>query len=133
MHPGRASAACGTVCILSEGAITAPREAEAAMAQKAKIGILGASGYTGAELVRLLLRHPRVTMTLLTADSKAGRPMAEVFAQFAPYELPDLVAIPEDWSKVDVDLVFCALPHGTTQRVIAGLLKARPEVKVVDL
>jgi N-acetyl-gamma-glutamyl-phosphate reductase len=103
------------------------------MAGKAKIGILGASGYTGSELVRLLLRHPRVTLTLLTADSKAGRPMVEVFPQFAPFAMPDLVAIPSDWSKVDVDLVFCALPHGTTQRVIAGLLAARPQVRVVDL
>ena len=81
------------------------------MAAKAKIGILGASGYTGAELVRLLLRHPRVELTLLTADSKAGRPMADVFPQFAPFALPDLVAIPPTGQAVDVDLVFCALPH----------------------
>lgn len=103
------------------------------MARKAKIGVLGASGYTGAELVRLLLRHPRVELALLTADSKAGRPMHEVFAQFVPFELPDLVAIPTDWSSIDLDLVFCALPHGTTQRVIAGLLAARPQIKVIDL
>jgi N-acetyl-gamma-glutamyl-phosphate reductase len=103
------------------------------MAEKVKIGILGASGYTGSELVRLLLRHPHVRLTLLTADSKAGRPMADVFPQFAPFELPDLVAIPKDWSGVPVDLVFCALPHGTTQQVIAGLLAARPTVRVVDL
>jgi N-acetyl-gamma-glutamylphosphate reductase len=42
------------------------------MAEKVKIGVLGASGYTGSELVRLLLRHPSVDLTLLTADSKAG-------------------------------------------------------------
>jgi N-acetyl-gamma-glutamyl-phosphate reductase len=106
---------------------------EATMAEKVKIGILGASGYTGSELVRLLLRHPRVDLTLLTADSKAGRPMADVFPQFAPFQLPDLVAIPEDWSGVPVDLVFCALPHGTTQQVITWLLAARPEMRVVDL
>lgn len=103
------------------------------MAAKARIGILGASGYTGSELVRLLLRHPRVELTLLTADSKAGKAMAEVFPQFAPFALPNLVAIPADWSNVPVDLVFCALPHGTTQKVIAALLAARPDVKVVDL
>src|SRR5205809_612754 len=101
------------------------------MAAKARIGILGASGYTGSELVRLLLRHPRVELTLLTADSKVGKPMAEVFPQFAPFALPDLVAIPSDWSKVPVDLIFCALPHGTTQKVIAGLIAARPDIKVV--
>ena len=57
--------------------------------KKAKIGILGASGYTGAELTRLLLRHPRAEICLLTADRRAGKPMAEVFPQFAPYDLPD--------------------------------------------
>ena len=43
---------------------------------KAKVGVLGASGYTGAELVRLLLRHPKVELVLLTADRKAGQEMA---------------------------------------------------------
>ncbi|MFN8831003.1 MAG: N-acetyl-gamma-glutamyl-phosphate reductase [Labrys sp. (in: a-proteobacteria)] len=103
------------------------------MAGKLKVGILGASGYTGSELVRLLLRHPRVEITLLTADSKAGRAMADVFPQFAPFALPTLVPIPSDWSGVDVDLVFCALPHATTQPVIKALFAARPDMKVVDL
>ncbi len=44
---------------------------------KAKIGVLGASGYTGSELVRLLLRHPRVELVLLTADRKAGQEMRD--------------------------------------------------------
>ena len=44
---------------------------------KAKIGVLGASGYTGSELVRLLLRHPRVEIVLLTADRRAGQEMRD--------------------------------------------------------
>eukprot|EP01036_Dinobryon_divergens_P042816 gene42816-56912_t len=83
--------------------------------------------------MRLLLRHPRVEVTLLTADSKAGRAMADVFPQFAPFSLPPLVPIPSDWSAVDAELVFCALPHATTQPVIKALFAARPEMKVVDL
>ena len=47
--------------------------------KKAKIGVLGASGYTGSELVRLLLRHPHVELALLTADRRAGQAMAAVF------------------------------------------------------
>jgi N-acetyl-gamma-glutamyl-phosphate reductase len=102
--------------------------------KKAKIGILGASGYTGAELVRLLLRHPHVDIVLLTADRRAGKAMAEVFPQFAPYKLPTLTALEgTDWPALGLDLAFCALPHGTTQTVIKNLLKRAPATKVVDL
>jgi N-acetyl-gamma-glutamyl-phosphate reductase len=104
------------------------------MSTKAKIGVLGASGYTGAELVRLLLRHPQVEIVLLTADRRAGQPMADVFPQFAPYALPQLTALDAaDWPKLGLDLVFCALPHGTTQKVIKDLLARAPDTKVVDL
>jgi N-acetyl-gamma-glutamyl-phosphate reductase len=105
-----------------------------ARGNKAKVGVLGASGYTGAELLRLLIRHPRVEIALLTADRRAGKPMAEVFPQFAPYSLPTLSAIEDaDWAKLKLDLAFCALPHGTTQKVIADLLERAPRTKVVDL
>ena len=104
------------------------------LASKAKIGVLGASGYTGAELLRLLIRHPRVETVLLTADRRAGKTMADVFPQFAPYDLPVLTSIEgADWKKAGLDLAFCALPHGTTQRVIADLLAKAPRTKVVDL
>ena len=103
-------------------------------AAKAKIGILGASGYTGAELVRLLLRHPDVDIVLLTADRRAGKPMSDVFPQFAPYQLPTLTALDAaDWPALGLDLVFCALPHGTTQTVIKDLRARAPGTKVVDL
>jgi N-acetyl-gamma-glutamyl-phosphate reductase len=104
------------------------------MAAKAKIGVLGASGYTGAELVRLLLRHPQVEIALLTADRRAGKPLAEVFPQFSPYALPALTAIEgTDWKALALDLVFCALPHGTTQKVIKDLMERAPATRVVDL
>ncbi|WP_119678564.1 N-acetyl-gamma-glutamyl-phosphate reductase [Indioceanicola profundi] len=95
----------------------------------ARIAILGASGYTGAELMRLLVRHPNARIRYLTGERQAGKPVAEVFPHLAPYGLPDLVKIEDvDWS--DVDFVFCGLPHGTTQNVIAGLPHT---IKVVDL
>jgi N-acetyl-gamma-glutamyl-phosphate reductase len=102
--------------------------------KKAKIGVLGASGYTGAELLRLLIPHPHAEIVLLTADRRAGKTMAEVFPQFAPYDLPVLTSIEgTDWKAAGLDLAFCALPHGTTQKVIDALLKAAPATKVVDL
>ena len=104
------------------------------MPSKAKIGILGASGYTGSELVRLLLRHPNVEIVLLTADRRAGQEMRAVFPQFAPFKLPTLISIESiDWPKAGLDLVFCALPHATTQKVIKDMLGKAPKTKVVDL
>ena len=104
------------------------------MATKAKIGVLGASGYTGAELVRLLLRHPRAEIALLTADRRAGQEMRTVFPQFTPYKLPKLVSIDDvDWVGAGLDFVFCALPHGTTQTVIKRMFGEIPAIKVVDI
>jgi N-acetyl-gamma-glutamyl-phosphate reductase len=103
-------------------------------ASKARVGVLGASGYTGAELVRLLLRHPGVEIGLLTADRRAGQEMRDVFPQFSPFELPKLVSIETlDWAGTGLDLVCCALPHGTTQKVIKNVLAQAPGIKVVDL
>src|SRR6202158_1750761 len=108
--------------------------AQIVMAQKAKIGVLGASGYTGSECVRLLLRHPGVEIALLTADRRAGQEMREVFSQFSPFDLPNLVSIETiDWAQSGLDLVFAALPHATTQKVIKDLVAKSSRIKVVDL
>ena len=105
-----------------------------AVEKRAKIGVLGASGYTGAELLRLLLRHPGVEIALLTAERRAGQHVRQVFQQFSPYALPKLLAIDAvDWKAQALDLAFCALPHATTQAVIKDLLAAAPSTKVVDL
>ncbi len=104
------------------------------MATKAKIGVLGASGYTGSELVRMLLRHPRSEIVLLTAERRAGQAMRDVFPQFSPFDLPKLIAIEGlDWAKASLDVAFCALPHATTQTVVKALLAQAPATKVVDL
>ncbi|WP_193141091.1 N-acetyl-gamma-glutamyl-phosphate reductase [Meridianimarinicoccus sp. MJW13] len=94
-----------------------------------RIAILGASGYTGAEMVRLVSTHPNMEIVALTADRKAGQSMAQVFPHLRHLDLPLLVKIDEvDFS--DVDLVVCALPHATSQSVISALPR---DVKVVDL
>lgn len=94
-----------------------------------KIAILGASGYTGAELVRLIATHPSMEIVALGANSKAGLAMADVFPHLRHLDLPDLVTIDQiDFDAVD--LVFCGLPHATSQKVIRDLPKT---VKIVDL
>jgi N-acetyl-gamma-glutamyl-phosphate reductase len=93
------------------------------------VAILGASGYTGAELVRLLVRHPQVELGALTADRQAGKPLGEVFPHLGHLGLPGLVKIDEvDWSGIEV--AFVALPHGTTQEVVAKLPR---HLKIIDL
>lgn len=93
------------------------------------IAIIGASGYTGAELIRLIATHPSFEIKALAANSKAGQSMAQVFPHLRHLDLPDLVT----WEQIDfaeIDLCFCALPHKTSQEVISQLPKS---VKIVDL
>ena len=102
------------------------------MSTKKKIGILGASGYTGADAVRLLARHPNAEISALTANTHAGKAMDEVFPHFFMLELPRLV----EWEKVDwtkLDAVFCGLPHGTTQEITAAVMAANPAIKILDM
>ncbi|MXQ06859.1 N-acetyl-gamma-glutamyl-phosphate reductase [Alphaproteobacteria bacterium GH1-50] len=94
-----------------------------------KIAILGASGYTGAELIRLIATHPTFEIVALSGDRKAGQPMSSVYPHLRHLDLPDLVTI-EDIDFSGVDLAFCALPHATSQAVIRDLPK---DLKVVDL
>ena len=94
-----------------------------------QIAILGASGYTGAELVRLIATHPDMTVAALSADRKAGMSMAQVFPFLRHLDLPALQKI-EDIDFCRIDLCFCALPHGTSQAVIDTLPR---NLKIVDL
>ena len=91
--------------------------------------ILGASGYTGAELLRVLQGHPLFRVVALTGDSQAGKAMHEVYPHLRTRGLPPLVKH-TDVDFAGIDLVFCCLPHGTTQAIIAGLPK---HVRIVDL
>jgi N-acetyl-gamma-glutamyl-phosphate reductase len=93
------------------------------------VAILGASGYTGAELVRLLAHHPDVHIAALTAEKRAGAALGEVFPHLGGLALPKLVKI-ADVNFTGIDAVFCGLPHGLTQEVVAGLPK---HLKVIDL
>ncbi len=94
-----------------------------------RVAILGASGYTGAELVRLIATHPTMEIAALSGDRKAGMAMGEVFPHLRHLALPELERI-EDIALDGLDLLFCALPHATSQAVIRELPR---DLKVVDL
>ncbi|WP_299612266.1 N-acetyl-gamma-glutamyl-phosphate reductase [uncultured Tateyamaria sp.] len=93
------------------------------------IAILGASGYTGAELIRLISGHSSIKIKALGAFSKAGQTVAQVYPHLRHLDLPPMVAFDQiDWTGID--LCFCALPHKTSQEVISGLPR---DLRIVDL
>ncbi|TVR99797.1 MAG: N-acetyl-gamma-glutamyl-phosphate reductase [Rhodospirillales bacterium] len=101
--------------------------------RRLRVAIVGASGYTGAELVRLLTGHPTAEVVALTADRKAGQGLGAVFPHLAAaadvHRLPTLTDVAGvAWDGVDA--AFCGLPHGTTQEVVAAIPSS---VRVIDL
>ncbi|WP_299768470.1 N-acetyl-gamma-glutamyl-phosphate reductase [uncultured Tateyamaria sp.] len=93
------------------------------------IAILGASGYTGAELIRLIAGHSSIEIKALGAFSKAGQTIAQVYPHLRHLDLPLMVAFDQiDWAGID--LCFCALPHKTSQEVISGLPR---DLRIIDL
>jgi len=97
--------------------------------QPIRAAVLGASGYTGADLIRLAARHPNIQITALIAKGHAGQPLAQVFPHLGSLDLPQLVTSDEvNWDNVDV--AFCGLPHGTAHAQIAKLPK---RIKVIDM
>jgi N-acetyl-gamma-glutamyl-phosphate reductase len=88
----------------------------------AKVGIVGASGYTGAELLRLCASHPELDVVLATGDTQAGTPAAELYPSLAP-AYPDLVFRSYDPADAaGLDVVFLGLPHTGAEEVAAELV-----------
>jgi N-acetyl-gamma-glutamyl-phosphate reductase len=109
----------------AEGPSAVSAATVAATSDRIPVAVVGASGYTGAELVRLLAQHPRVALTGLYARSNAGQPLGRVFPQFAGIPgLGDRVLEAFDDAAVAASarVVFCALPHGDSARAVAQLV-----------
>ena len=96
---------------------------------KTKVAIIGASGYSGQELVRLLLRHPQVEIVQFTSRQYAGKPVSEIFPRFRGQV--SATFIEPDASQIAADIAFLALPHGVAAEFAVPLLKKG--VKVLDL
>lgn len=113
-----------------------PGESRLAMpAQDARVGvgILGATGYVGAELVRLVAEHPHAELRAAGSRQSQGRPLAEALPAMAGADLvlDDDAAEPSSWRERGVDLVFAALPHGAFAARARAFLEAG--LRVVDL
>ncbi len=101
---------------------------------KVRAAIIGASGYSGEELVRLLLRHPHAILSAVTSRQSAGQTIAQVFPKFASFPLARTLRFSEplpDKLASEADLVFLALPHGVAAEFAVPLLAAG--CKVIDL
>lgn len=97
-----------------------------------RAALLGASGYTGADLLRLGVRHPGIAFVALTANTHAGKPMSSVYPHLASAGLPDLVAN-EVVAFDDIDVIFCGLPHGTSQKLVSEIIDKNSSIRVIDM
>lgn len=94
-----------------------------------KIGVVGASGYAGGELLRLLANHPKFEVSAITAHSNAGEEITSIHPQLQSYSGRKFSAFaPSDFSSCD--LIFLALPHGESAKIISQLPAS---AKIVDL
>src|SRR5580704_8133280 len=102
--------------------------------KKVKVGIVGASGYSGEELVRLLLTHPRAELAALTSRQYAGQLLAQVFPQFGHHPAAKTLRFSEPNAALlakQAQVVFLALPHGVSAEFAVPLLQQG--CQVIDL
>ncbi|MBV72184.1 MAG: N-acetyl-gamma-glutamyl-phosphate reductase [Myxococcales bacterium] len=100
-------------------------------APKRTVALVGASGYTGTEALRLLLGHPFVDLRILCAGRQAGRLISEITPAFSGVELPRMVKFDADLIAAECEFAFLGLPHGMAQDATAQLLERG--VRVIDL
>ena len=95
-----------------------------------KVGIVGGTGYTGAELIRLLINHSEVEITAVTSRSDQGTLVSDIYPNLRGHIGLSFVA-PEMSYLKNCDLVFFATPHGVAQSTVPEMLNAG--IKVIDL
>jgi N-acetyl-gamma-glutamyl-phosphate reductase len=103
---------------------------EAVVKDKIRVGIVGGTGYTGVELLRLLTNHPRVTLHAITSRQEAGRSVADVFPNLRGF-IDQVFLAPDSPELLACDVVFFATPNGIAMRDAPPLLEVG--VRVIDL
>jgi N-acetyl-gamma-glutamyl-phosphate reductase len=104
------------------------------MDKKVKVGIVGASGYSGEELVRLLLSHPHVELTAVTSRQYAGQTLAQIFPKFGHLPQSKQLRFTEPNAELlskQAQIIFLALPHGVSAEYAVPLLQLGSQV--IDL
>lgn len=96
---------------------------------KIKVGIIGATGYAGIELIRILLKHPNAELTSLSSISYEGKPLSEVYPSLA--SICDKILVDEDTVINSCDVVFASLPHGLCEAIAVKCKKSG--AKLIDL
>ena len=98
-----------------------------------RVGIVGASGYAGGELIRLLLGHGEVRITNLVSRTYADKPIQDIYPGYTGYDLPNFKNASKDQLSTECDVVFLASPSGTAWPWIKELLDMNPTIKIVDI
>ena len=93
------------------------------------VAVLGASGYTGVETIRLLLQSNKYHISAMSADSKAGLNMGQVYSHMRNYKLPSLLKV-DDINFNSIDAVISCMPHGKSQEIISSIPN---NIKISDL
>jgi len=101
--------------------------------RKINIGIIGATGYTGSELLRFLLFHPKVNITFVTSRRYAGSKVYEIHRFLRGITELSFTDLEIEKLPADTDCIFLATPHGTSMNLVPQIQKALPNTKIIDL
>ncbi len=96
-----------------------------------RVGIIGGSGYTGFELIRILLYHPEVEIVAVSSRGQENQPLSDYYPAFKNFINLKYITPDSQIFKSDVDLVFSALPHGASMEIVPSMINSG--VKVIDL
>ncbi|MSP24468.1 MAG: N-acetyl-gamma-glutamyl-phosphate reductase [Myxococcales bacterium] len=101
--------------------------------RRLRVGVIGARGYVGAELLRILWRHPQLTLAFVSSRQLAGAPLSEVLPEATDAGVTIESLEPEEAASRGVDALFLALPNGHAEPYVAAVDRACPDALVVDL